>query len=291
MSKSLQEMATDVLRVLAKVSRDEIGRAETDGATIAKVTGLSPADINDAVSLLVHSGYAEWRQYLGTAPFIFGSVRITPVGRYEHERTSSLLSDPLTLRPREEATSTGEPQISLPPTPIGSPYGFTDADWEFIADRKDRSAELLVVMGYQFHSDHYDSATLRANVESMFENIVGRYNAIPTAVPTNLSFSALAAGYGEHLFNDIARDIIAADIAVFETSDLNPNVMLELGVALTWGVRVLPIKKAGRPKPPSDISGQTWADYEDSATRFVDAEHEEKLMRMVERAVRKKARR
>jgi predicted nucleotide-binding protein len=67
------------------------------------------------------------------------------------------------------------------------------------------------------------------------------------------------------LFNEIARDIISSDIAVFETSDLNPNVMLEMGVALTWDVRVLPIKKEGQPKPPSDISGQTYADYRDSA--------------------------
>jgi hypothetical protein len=44
---------------------------------------------------------------------------------------------------------------------------------------------------------------------------------------------------------------------LFETSDNNPNVMIEMGVALTWDRRVFPIKKKGRPKPPSDISGQT----------------------------------
>lgn len=69
---------------------------------------------------------------------------------------------------------------------------------------------------------------------------------------------------------------------------MNPNVMVELGVALTWGVRVLPIKAEGRPLPPSDISGQTWADYRESAMSFADTEHSEKLVRMVERAVRKK---
>jgi hypothetical protein len=77
---------------------------------------------------------------------------------------------------------------------------------------------------------------------------------------------------------------------VFETSDLNPNVMLEMGVALTWGVRVLPIKLEGQPKPPSDVSGQTWADYRDNAATFLDSEHERKLLRMIERAVRKKGR-
>lgn len=56
-----------------------------------------------------------------------------------------------------------------------------------------------------------------------------------------------------HLFNQIARDIIASDIAVFETSDLNSNVMIEMGVAPTWGTRVHPIRRHDAPPPPSDI--------------------------------------
>ena len=178
----------------------------------------------------------------------------------------------------------------MPPAPIGSPYGFSDEDWEHIAQLKSKTAELRVVLGYQFNSTHYDSNALRLNVGAMFEEAVAAYNASRGALKTELVYAPLAAGYGEHLFNEIARDIIAADIAVFETSDLNPNVMLELGVALTWGTRVLPIKHAACPKPPSDVSGQTWADYENSASRFIDAEHSEKLVRMVQRAVLKKGR-
>jgi hypothetical protein len=64
--------------------------------------------------------------------------------------------------------------------------------------------------------------------------------------------------------------------------------MIEMGVALTWGVRVLPIKKKGRPIPPSDISGQTWAKYTDDGSKFLDEDHEDKLTLMVEDAVRKK---
>jgi len=132
---------------------------------------------------------------------------------------------------------------------------------------------------------------LKTNVEEMFRVALRRYSERPDALPARLEFSPLQAGYGEHLFNEIARDIISADIAAFETSDLNANVMVEMGVALTWGVRVLPIKQLGRPKPPSDISGQTWADYENSAATFVDPDHHEKLDRIVTRAVKKKARR
>lgn len=128
------------------------------------------------------------------------------------------------------------------------------------------------------------------NVNAMLETAVAAYNKKPETIKVILRFTPLAAGYGEHLFNEIARDIIGSDIAVFDTSDLNPNVMLEMGVALTWGVRVLPIRNSNCPKPPSDISGQTWAEYEagTSAGRFPDNEHLTKLVRMVERAAKKK---
>lgn len=288
---SLHEVASKLLLLLAKMRETRPDVPETDGATLSKITGLPPHEINDAIALLQASGYVEWRSYIGTAPYTFGHVWITPVGRYEAERASSLFAEPL---PLAAGPSTGapsrEPKVSLPPTPIGSPYGFHDEDWEVIAERKGSSDRLIVVMGYQFKSSHYDSLLLQANVEKSFQVAVARYNAQPGALTTTLDFRPLAAGYGEHLFNEIARDIIAADIAVFETSDLNPNVMLELGVALTWGIRVLPIKVHTQPRPPSDISGQTWADYEDNAARFSDPEHEAKLVRMVERAMRKKGR-
>ena len=159
-----------------------------------------------------------------------------------------------------------------------------------MSERRGARDRLNVVLGYQFQSTHYDSDRLASNLEAMFARAVAAYNQLPGAVAATLAFRRLSAGYGEHLFNEIARDIISADIAVFETSDLNPNVMLELGVALTWGVRVFVIKQEGRDKPPSDIFGHTWADHRDSASVFPDSTHDEKLLRMVERAVRKKSR-
>lgn len=292
MTQSLQEIATNVLLLLAKMRSTADGRGEVDGPTLADITRLSPGDLNDAVSLLQRAGFVEWRKYLGTGPYEFGHVWITPVGRYEAERVSSILAEPLDLKSGAQPTHLdSRPAITLPPTPIGSPYGFNDEDWEFIAKQKDRPNQLTVVMGYQFESTHYDAALLRENVHGMFGSAVEHYNTLAGSLGAVLEFRPLAARYGEHLFNEIARDIIASDIAVFDTSDLNPNVMVELGVALTWGIRILPIKLVSRPRPPSDISGQTWADYKDSAREFVDPEHSEKLIRMVERAIRKKGRR
>ena len=105
---------------------------------------------------------------------------------------------------------------------------------EIVADKKSRGNILSVVFGYQFKSGLYDTARLRENVENSFKSAVEGYNSLKNAIPVVLEFRPLAVGYGEHLFNEICRDIISADIAVFDTSDLNPNVMLEMGVALTW---------------------------------------------------------
>ncbi len=297
MPKSLQEIATNVLMQLAKMrNATNDSRGMLNGPALSKITNLSPNELNDAVSILQRSGYVEWHQYIGTGPYEFGHVWITPVGRYEAERVTRGNSEPIVIPPAtintkidSEPMAQAKPSgISLPPTPIGSPYGFNDADWEFIAQQKDRASQLNIVMGYQFNSIHYDSESLRKNVQIMFQAAVESYNALPGSLGAELNFCPLATGYGEHLFNEIARDIIASDIAIFETSDLNPNVMVELGVALTWGIRVLPIKLHTQQSPPSDISGQTWVDYENSAKTFLDLEHNEKLVRMVERAMRKK---
>lgn len=188
---------------------------------------------------------------------------------------------PLTDGPRDTGTQLAARQ------PVGSPYGFGEHDWLIVEERRKRPDVIYVVLGYQFKSKHHDRNQLEKNVKAMFEQAVNSYNVTATE-KVALDFRALAAGYGEHLFNDIARDILSADIAVFETSDLNPNVSLELGVALTWGVSVFPIKKKGRRKPPSDISGQTWADYLESGSQFVDSGHAVKLVELVRRAVRKK---
>lgn len=275
MGTTLEQAAHKILSLLARQSRDNW----MTGEEISRETNLSPEDINDAVTILSESGNVEWIRTLGTAPYAFRDVRLTARGRYEFERAA-------------EKETPQEPRFEtlLPPPPIGSPYGFQGEDWEFIATRKDLSGELYVVLGHQFSSTHYDTDLLKKNVRSMFQEAVHAYNTRPAARKVELDFRPLAAGYGEHLFNEIARDVIGADIAVFETSDLNPNVMLEMGVALTWGVSVLPIKAEGCPRPPSDISGQTWADYRNSAGEFVDAEHHSKLVRMVERAARKKGR-
>jgi hypothetical protein len=279
-AQSIEENAQIILKTLAERPSAGVGAEEVPGEDLAAITGLSPDRINDAVAILVDAGFVEWLQELGTAPYLFSVVWITPRGRYEYER---LMRQP-PPGPHKDA------QMLRPPSPVGSPYGFTPDDWEIVSARKGARDVLHVVLGHQWESEYFDSSELRRHVEGMFLKVINEYQKLPGSLPVQLDFQSLAAGYGEHLFNKIARDLIGADIAVFETSDLNPNVMLEMGVALTWGVQVLPIKLAGCPKPPSDISGQTWADYQESARIFVDPHHEVRLLEMIKYAIRRKGR-
>jgi len=277
MAATIKENAGIILAALYVESQKSGQLDDVEGHRLQELTKLEPDQINDAVAILRDNGYIEWQQFLGTAPFEFGYVEITSRGKVEYERALAQSKNTHTVS-----------AISPAAMPVGSPYGFHDGDWELVAERKAERSKLFVVVGYQYTSSHYASGDLIINLRNHFEKAVKSYNTLPTSFPVELEFSTLAAGYGEHVFNEICRDIICADIAVFETSDVNPNVMLEMGVALTWGVRVLPIKAGGCPKPPSDISGQTWADYEDNANHFVDQDHERKMLRMVERAARKK---
>jgi len=288
METEIDRDARAILRTLASEPRDSFVSA----AEVSRKTGLDPGRVDDAVALLVDSGYAEWIQAFGTAPFNFAEAYITPKGRYESQRIAAATETPSPAVPEKTGAAPDVVAVikpMLPPTPAGSPFGFTDEDWEAVARHKTRPNRLYVVLGHQFSSSSYDTDLLRKNIEEMFEQAVARYNdRRRSTTPVKLKFSVLAAGYGEHLFNQIARGIIGADVAVFETSDLNPNVMLEMGVALTWGVRVLPIKAEGKPVPPSDVSGQTWADYQNSGAEFLGFDHDDRIVAMIERALRKK---
>jgi hypothetical protein len=295
MTTEIEKNQDSILTFLNNVA---IERGETgyiSAKDISEETGLSPLKINQAVELLHSSGQVEWLQAMGSAPYSFLAVKITARGAYMFQRKQAAEKSAKVLAQKEgtaESSSLYELLSFLtrrkPPIPEGSPYGFTDQDWEAVSARKADKNVLCVVFGCKFDSKFCNYEELVKNVRVMFEEAVKRFNYENKGANISLRFEPLHAGYGEHLFNEIARDIISSDIAIFETSDMAPNIFIEIGVALTWGSRVFLIKNEKCPSPPSDISGQTYADYSDNGKKFVDPQHSEKLYRMVERAIKKK---
>ena len=262
-----------VLATMISEGEDE----DFNGTRLQELTGLTSQEINDAIELLAESGAIEVVKLLGTAPYHFGVASVTARGRYFYHETQ---------RPSDQHESEGL-SLARPLNPVGSPFGFNEEDWETVALRKADNTKLYVVIGFQFLSDFYSSNDLVNNVKEKLQQALIEYNRGNFGEVT-LEFIQLGAGYGEHLFNRIARDIIAADIAIFDTSDKNPNVMIEMGVALTWGIRVIPIREEAAPDLPSDISGQTWIRYRNSMDIVLDDQFDRKLSELVKRAIRKK---
>lgn len=293
MANPITENAVKVIRTLYDLE-ERFKKRETlnlgnppylAGNELEEWTHLSADDINDAVEYLDDRSLIDRRNALGTYPFEFLEIMLNSKGRFLYHELAEAQTKADEVRSNSSESTAVQ---TLPFLPMGSPFGFTDLDWEFVGKKQKQKQNLFVVMGFKFESDHYDTEKLKTNIKECFQNAVETYNKRAGREKVLLEFKPLAAGYGEHLFNQIARDIIAADIAVFETSDMNPNVMIEMGVALTWGTRVLPIKKAGRPTTPSDISGQTWADYEEDGGHFVNGNHNDEMVAMIERAMQKK---
>lgn len=278
MSNPIENNATKILVYLFESNPDQ--NLQFDGNDLTKDLGLTAIDINNAIDYLSDRDLIERRNWMGTLPFNFGSVYLNSRGNYVYHD----LKNPPTTNKDDFNTNA----VSRQPLAAGSPYGFTDQDWEYVQTELSKKDILKVVLGFQFISTHYDTEQLKLNIKAHFAKALDGYNSKGGVRKLSLDFRPLAAGYGEHLFNQIARDIISADIAVFETSDLNANVMLEMGVALTWGKRVLPIKKNGCPIPPSDISGHTYADYSTNAEIFTSEIHEQQMISMIERAAMKK---
>jgi len=267
----------DALRLLERMVEED--RHHFENTELQNMSHLSPVDLNDAIGYLEDIGAVEVIRALGTGPFEFDSVVVESRGRF--------LYDEMGAQKRKHK----EELVSLPYrpiNPIGSPDGFTEEDWEAVSLQKENDRILYVVLCMQFESTYYDTNALVHNFQTIFQRAVKQYNDKNKDVKIALQFEKLTAGLGEHSFNQIARSIIGSDIAVFETSDLNPDVMLEMGVALTWGVRVLLIRIKGGPHPPSDISGQTWIEYEDSGKKILEDNFDRKLAKVIERIIAKK---
>jgi len=284
----IEQNATTILAAIIENDNQSGKEQYYEGNIIKEMTGIEPSDINDAVEFLDDRTLIETLKAQDTAPYRFALINANSRGRYAYYETKKQIEESDISSEESVSEKMSENVRATSPLPAGSPFGFTDQDWEYVQTKKRGKNTLYVVMGMQFESENYDTEELKQNIMMQFENAIDNYNEKSSMEKIVLNFKPLSAGYGEHLFNQIARDIISSDIAVFETSDSNPNVMIELGVALTWGIRVLPLLKDGCSTPPSDLSGLTWVKYQNNGSEFVSDSHDDEMVSMVERAILKK---
>jgi len=98
MVKSIRQNAETILSTLAAMPNDDWRPREVTGEELQNLTGLTPPEINDAVSILERNDYVEMLQESGTKPYNFNIVIIKPEGRFEFERMSE-------EKPNEESSN------------------------------------------------------------------------------------------------------------------------------------------------------------------------------------------
>jgi len=278
--KKMNPIEKNAYKILSVLIENDMDQASAK--KIQKLSELDPDDVNDAAWYLEDIGAVELLKGIGSTPFKFTHLMMKSRGKY-------IYNDILTDKKTKSEKQKKENMPSRPLNPVGSPYGFTEEDWINIAIQRDNTKKLFVVFGLQFKSKFYNPDKLIENIKKYFQESVNKYNS-ENKDKITLVFQKLEAEYGSHLFNSIASKIIGSDISIFESSDLNANVMIELGVALTWGIYVLPLREKNSSKPPSDISGQTWIKYEKSGEKILDQNFQRKIDKIVNRAIAKKGR-
>lgn len=167
-------------------------------------------------------------------------------------------------------------------------FTFDDLALAKIAQRKQAKSRLYIVFGYQFKSEFYDSDVLKKSIDARISKLQNLL-ADTASFEISMEFRPLKAGLGMHIMEEIITDIASADIAIFEVSDKNPNVFLEMGVALSHGVAIIPLKHKNSDAIPSDISGLVWVTYEENGNTILDDNFDYDLQTLISRVLKKKA--
>lgn len=114
-------------------------------------------------------------------------------------------------------------------------------------------------MGHQLESEFHRESDLRKLIRRANQYLSHR------GVAVQATFGRFPAG--QNLWDSVREAIGKADLAIFDVSENNPNVMLEAGLALGSSKRILMLKSHesdSRFKRPSDLVGYVYLPYENA---------------------------
>ena len=118
--------------------------------------------------------------------------------------------------------------------------------------------KVKIFVGYQINSDYHNSKDLK--------NAINTVKAI-VEVDVNLEIQYGEFTPGKFLFNEVFKAIKECEIAIFDISENNPNVLIEVGMAYGTDKYVILLKNESskeRFKVPSDISAFIYVPYKDN---------------------------
>ncbi len=103
----------------------------------------------------------------------------------------------------------------------------------------------------------YDWKSRSDNVALIYDEVMEVVTEVHKKHHFDITFDSLGGKDGS-IFCDICRQIQSADIAMFDVSTHNPNVILELGIAIGTGRYIFILRSRHHKRPPtslSDLSG------------------------------------
>jgi predicted nucleotide-binding protein len=167
---SIQEDAALVVQALAGIQTGpddpRRGRHNVQGGGIQEELrekfglDVSPDRINDAVALLERSGYVKTMKALGTRPFDFRGVELTPEGRHKHEQEAA----------RIKALSDAPAQQAPAVRPIGSKIFIGHGGSAVWRDLKDFLRERLNLEHDEFNREPTAGQSTKERLQRMLDD-------------------------------------------------------------------------------------------------------------------------
>lgn len=120
-----------------------------------------------------------------------------------------------------------------------------------------------VFAGYQFESDYFNRSELDDAIVWACDTAAGD---ISKQYEIDLKYTPVDITPGNILIEGLKSLIKASEICIFEASDLNNNVFIELGLALAFDKPIIILVKSSaldKIKLPADIAGMVYLEYPD----------------------------
>jgi hypothetical protein len=120
--------------------------------------------------------------------------------------------------------------------------------------------KVKIFVGYQIDSDYHNLVDLKNAVATVKSIVEGQ-------IDVNLEIQYGEFVPGKFLFNEVLNAIKECEIAIFDISENNPNVLIEVGLAYGNNKHVVLLKNElsnEKFKVPSDISAFIYVPYKDN---------------------------
>jgi len=119
-------------------------------------------------------------------------------------------------------------------------------------------------IGYQVNSEYYEQTSMNAlgsRICEVLKSDLKKHNL-------QISFEPFGFEPGIHILCDICKIIQKSILCIFEISDLNPNVMLEIGKSQYKNLFLLRNQRSK--KPPSNLGGISYDEYDNDKELVVN---------------------